>query len=102
MSEIGIGMIIAADRVYYELIPLSELEFDAGEPVHRIDDCGNYVSEYDWQKVWSKHPSILEKIYVLSWEYGNAVTEKMSEEEINRLYDDPNFSPDVVYFTTWE
>lgn len=102
MSEIGIGLVNATNNVYNELLPLCKPEFDAGESVHRIDDFGNYVSEYDWQKVWSKHPSILEKIYVISWEYGNAVTEKMSEEEIDRLYDDPNFSPDVVYFTTWE
>ena len=102
MSEIGIGLVNAANGVYNELLPLCKLEFDAGEPVHRIDDFGNYVSEYDWQKVWSKHPSLLEKVYVMSWEYGDAITEKASEEEIDRLYSSPDFCPDVVYFTTWE
>ena len=44
MSEIGIGLVNAANNVYNELLPLCKLEFDAGEPVHRIDDFGNYVS----------------------------------------------------------
>ena len=102
MSEIGIGLINAANDVYNELLPLCKLAFDADESVHRIDAFGNYVSEEDWQKVWSMHPSLLEKVYVLSWEYGDAITEKMSEEEIDRMYSDPDFYPGVVYCTTWE
>ena len=57
MSEpIGRDLMDAILAVTDELMSCVREDFEPNEGVYRINDCGGYVSEEDWETVWANHP----------------------------------------------
>lgn len=76
-------------------------EFAPFEGVYRINDLGEYVSEKDWENVWTDRPSWWPKAWVLADNGQHTPDEvsRMSVEEIEAAYGDPGFYPEYAFYT---
>lgn len=75
--------------------------FEPYEGVYRLNDFAEYVSERDWDEVWSHHPSWWPDAWLLAdnGQYTADDVSRMTVHGIERTYDDPAFVPEFAYYT---
>ncbi len=71
------------------------------EEVFCLNDCADYVSESNWDKIWSKCPAWRLKAWMLADNGRHARGEmaRMTVGEIKAAYDDPGFYPERSSYT---
>lgn len=75
--------------------------FEPYEGVYRLNDFAEYVSEGDWDEVWSRYPGWWPHAWMLA-DNGQFTSEQIScisVEEIEQLFDSPAFEPEYAYYT---
>lgn len=71
-------------------------EYKGGEGIYLIDEGGDSVPERSWEEVWGKHPEHWRKIWQVA---GDVEVVGMSVREVMRIWDDPDWTPDVRFYT---
>ena len=75
--------------------------FEPYEGVYRLNDMAEYISEADWDKVWSRYPSWWPHAWLLA-ENGQFTAEQVSRctvEQIEALFASPAFEPEYAFYT---
>lgn len=75
--------------------------FEPYEGVYRLNDMAEYVSERDWDEVWSRYPSWWPHAWMLA-ENGQFTAEQIGRctvDEIEELFASPAFEPEHAYYT---
>ena len=103
-QPIGRTMLDAIDIAANELDGRVREEFPSGAPVFRINDEGDYVSEKDWNEVWALHPGWWEEAWMLAdnGTYRSEEVAGMTVGEIARAYSDPEYCPEIAFYTEAE
>ena len=102
MSEpIGRDLMDAVLAVTDELMSCVREDFEPNEGVCRINDCGGYVSEEDWETVWANHPDWWQDAWLLAdnGQYSADDVSRMTVHEIERAVASPDFYPEYAYYT---
>ena len=94
----------ALDEILSSSSSLERLVADSFEPhegIYRINDCGDYVSEKDFEAFWSGRPSWHRMAWMLAdnGQYSSSEVANMSVREIERAFDDPSFEPEFAFYT---
>lgn len=100
----GRAALAAIERVADELDDRVQQEFASGAPVFRINDAGDYVAEKDWNEVWTLHPGCWEEAWMLAdnGSYRADEVAQMTIGEIARAYSDPEYCPEIAFYTEAE
>lgn len=79
-------------------------DFEAGEPIYRINDWADYVSKEDWDHFWENYPFWWQQAWMLAdnGQYSSEDVSDMTVEEIEAAYNDPDFCPEYAYYTEAE
>lgn len=103
-EPIGAAVLDAIDRAADELDDRVQQEFASGAPVFRINDAGDYVAEKDWNEVWALHPGWWEEAWMLvdNGSYRADEVVQMTIGEIARAYSDPEYCPEIAFYTEAE
>lgn len=101
---IGQAVLDAIDAAADELDSRVQEEFPSGTGVFRIDEDGDYVSERDWKEIWALHPGWWEEAWVLADNgmYSAREVAGMTVGEIAKAYSDPEFCPEIAFYTEAE
>lgn len=103
-QPIGQAALDAIDAAANELDDRVQEKFPSGAPVFRINDDGDYVSEKDWNEVWALHPGWWEEAWMLAdnGTYRANEVAGMTVGEIARAYSDPEYCPEIAFYTEAE
>lgn len=76
-------------------------EFEPYEGVYRLNDMGEYVAEEDWLNVWAAYPGWWPHAWMLAdnGQHTSDEVSRMSVEEIEAAYGDPEFYPEYAFYT---
>lgn len=102
MSEpIGHNLMDAVLAVTDELMTCVREDFEPNEGVYRINDCGGYVTEKDWETVWADHPAWWPDAWLLAdnGQFTSGDVSRMSVHEIERAVASPDFYPEYAFYT---
>ena len=75
--------------------------FEPYEGVYRLNDFAEYVSEGDWDEIWSRYPDWWSKAWLLA-DNGQFSAEQISQlsiEQVKQLFDSPALEPEYAYYT---
>lgn len=102
MSEpIGKRAMDAILDVTVELKARIKPSFEPYEGVYRLNDLAEYVSEGDWDEIWSRYPGWWPHAWMLA-DNGQFTAEQVSRltvEEIEVLFNSAAFEPEFAYYT---
>ena len=85
---------LAAEELWRRVRPSDE--YEEGDGVYFIDGFGDCVPEQCWEEVWGRHPEHWRKVWQVS---GDMDVVGMSVREVVRIWNDPDWTPDVVFYT---
>lgn len=85
---------LAAEELWEHVRPSDE--YEEGEGIYFIDELGDCVPERGWEEVWGRHPEHWRKIWQVA---GDMEVVGMSVREVMRIWDDPDWTPDVRFYT---
>lgn len=87
----------AANRLW----GMTKSAFEPYEGVYRICDVGFYVSEDDFDFIWSEYPDWWRMAWMLAdnGQYSEDDVIRMTVEEVTEKYFDPRFEPEVAFYT---
>lgn len=85
---------LAAEELWRHVRPSDECE--EGDGVYFIDGFGDCVPEQCWEEVWGRYPEHWRKVWQVS---GDMDVVGMSVREVVRIWNDPDWTPDVVFYT---
>ena len=101
MSAVGTGAMGQILAVTDELRACVRERFEPFEGVYRINGMGEYVSEEDWESVWTGYPAWWPEAWLLAdnGQFTDNEVSRMSVEEIEAACKDPEFYPEHAFYT---
>ena len=100
-SPIGTETMDAILDVTDALLDSATNQFEPNSGIYRINDFGEYVSEKDWERIWSTCPRWWRDAWMLAdnGQFRADDVAHMSVEEIERAVNDPEFYPEYAFYT---
>lgn len=92
------------EQIYTKLKSQIKEVFSPSEGIYRINDCGDYVSEEDFEFVFSTYSLWIKYAYLLVVNNFFSLEEicQKSLEEIEKFLNSESFNPDICYYTEAE
>ena len=100
-TPIGRDTMDAILGVTIELKARIRPSFEPYEGVYRLSDFAEYVSEADWDEIWSRYPDWWHKAWMLA-DNGQFTAEQISRltpEQVEQLFESPAFEPEYAFYT---